>query len=549
MLRWTVRLEGGPRRVNHAAVAIGDKIYSFGGYCTGEDYETTRPIDVHVFDTITYRWSVINTPRERPSRGRATHASGNPAGGNHAGGNLPAGVHEDGPHEEGPHEGAPHQGIPHEAGQHEGNPNEAGPHENVPHDGALDDGPAHEGPHQGGAHQGAWRRVVPYQRYGHTCVTWDEKAFIWGGRNDRDGACNVLYCFDPSKAKFSKARGNQQRSSREQAWSRPAVNGHLPGARDGHSACVIRDAMYIFGGYEEEEDRFSNEIHRFCFLTMTWSHVVVSGTPASWRDFHSATPVEDRYMIVFGGRSDYGAPYHTNHEFYCRKVHVFDTKTKRWSQPQTLGETPSGRRSHSAFVHKNLVYIFGGYNGNDDRHYADLWSLDPHAFIWKKLRPRGGMSSLPVSPTSSLSPTESSLPPPVVPDGGGGNAVDVDMDDSDEEGNLVHALAGGAAVVPPTQGHRAPCARRRQCCCVVKDSVILFGGTSPAVEPVEDSEFNLMDHSDLYVLDFYPSLKTLCLISVVDNKLDTTNLPRDLQWDIMSMTTNSNISRPLANNG
>ena len=47
------RLEGGPRRVNHAAVAIGDKIYSFGGYCTGEDYETTRPIDVHVFDTIT----------------------------------------------------------------------------------------------------------------------------------------------------------------------------------------------------------------------------------------------------------------------------------------------------------------------------------------------------------------------------------------------------------------------------------------------------------------------------------------------------------------
>ena len=47
------RLEGGPRRVNHAAVAIGDKIYSFGGYCTGEDYETTRPIDVHVLDTIT----------------------------------------------------------------------------------------------------------------------------------------------------------------------------------------------------------------------------------------------------------------------------------------------------------------------------------------------------------------------------------------------------------------------------------------------------------------------------------------------------------------
>ena len=51
MTQWTVHLEGGPRRVNHAAVAVGDKIYTFGGYCTGEDYQTTRPMDVHVLNT------------------------------------------------------------------------------------------------------------------------------------------------------------------------------------------------------------------------------------------------------------------------------------------------------------------------------------------------------------------------------------------------------------------------------------------------------------------------------------------------------------------
>lgn len=51
MLRWTVHLEGGPRRVNHAAVAVGHKVYSFGGYCSGEDYDTLRQIDVHVFNT------------------------------------------------------------------------------------------------------------------------------------------------------------------------------------------------------------------------------------------------------------------------------------------------------------------------------------------------------------------------------------------------------------------------------------------------------------------------------------------------------------------
>ena len=50
MLRWTVHLEGGPRRVNHAAVAVGHRVYSFGGYCSGDDYETLRQIDVHIFN-------------------------------------------------------------------------------------------------------------------------------------------------------------------------------------------------------------------------------------------------------------------------------------------------------------------------------------------------------------------------------------------------------------------------------------------------------------------------------------------------------------------
>lgn len=58
MLRWTVHLEGGPRRVNHAAVAVGHRVYSFGGYCSGEDYETLRQIDVHIFNAGAFRLAV-----------------------------------------------------------------------------------------------------------------------------------------------------------------------------------------------------------------------------------------------------------------------------------------------------------------------------------------------------------------------------------------------------------------------------------------------------------------------------------------------------------
>jgi hypothetical protein len=48
---WTVGLSGGPRRVNHAAVDFGDKVYSFGGYCSGDNYSGDVLIDIYVLDT------------------------------------------------------------------------------------------------------------------------------------------------------------------------------------------------------------------------------------------------------------------------------------------------------------------------------------------------------------------------------------------------------------------------------------------------------------------------------------------------------------------
>lgn len=72
---------------------------------------------------------------------------------------------------------------------------------------------------------------VPFHRYGHSAVLWKHSVYIWGGRNDSSGACNTLYCYD----------------SQTGLWSRPAVNGRLPEKRDGHTAAIVGDEMYIFG--------------------------------------------------------------------------------------------------------------------------------------------------------------------------------------------------------------------------------------------------------------------------------------------------------------
>jgi N-acetylneuraminic acid mutarotase len=62
-MRWTVHIDGGPRRVNHAAVPVNGLIYSFGGYCTGDNYKDRGlAIDVFVLNPDSYRWHAVPKP-------------------------------------------------------------------------------------------------------------------------------------------------------------------------------------------------------------------------------------------------------------------------------------------------------------------------------------------------------------------------------------------------------------------------------------------------------------------------------------------------------
>lgn len=46
---------------------------------------------------------------------------------------------------------------------------------------------------------------------------------------------------------------------------------------------------------------------------------------------------------------------------------------------------------------------------------------------------------------------------------------------------------------------------------------------------VRVSDDNLIDHSDMYVLDFNPSLRTLCINAVHEYGLDISILPKNLK--------------------
>lgn len=293
--------------------------------------------------------------------------------------------------------------------------------------------------------------------------------------------CNCLYKYDTNTL----------------SWSKPKVTGDIPGERDGHSACVIGKFMFVFGGYEDAVERYAQEVFRLDLETMHWKLMACNGEPPIHRDFHSAVAV-GRNMFIFGGRSTLSSTLSgLNQDIYSNKVCYFDTTTNTWHRP-LISSTPSplGRRSHSAISIGNNILIFGGFNGRFEKHMNDLWCLDTDSMSWRHLDPKGE---------------------------------------------------------PPT-------ARRRQAMCRVKNKIFLFGGTSPNDGPPlyfspeqlqlippqqEDEHSGLMDHNDLHVLDLNPSLKTLCILQIIQYRINTQGLPATILEEMKNMLTSDTISKPL----
>ncbi|CAG0922278.1 unnamed protein product [Notodromas monacha] len=279
---------------------------------------------------------------------------------------------------------------------------------------------------------------LPFKRYGHSVVVYQDKVYLWGGRNDQS-VCNTLFCFDP----------------RTRRWSVPDLKSQStkPPACDGHSACVIGNMMYVFGGFEDSAQQFSQELYAYDFDENAWRYIRTSTEilPPQ-RDFHSAVAIgEDMY--IFGGRSDESAPYYTGRDVYHPELYRFNTRLKEWTlvtpyHPRRKPVSPRGRRSLSAFEYNGNLYITCGYNGIEKKHYNDFFMFNVAGNYWVELKPKGS----------------------------------------------------------------GPAPRRRMSSCVLDNRVFFFGGTSPRTRPDAGSESSeeehgevelrgLENHGDIFILD------------------------------------------------
>ncbi|XP_011375266.1 kelch domain-containing protein 1 [Pteropus vampyrus] len=180
------------------------------------------------------------------------------------------------------------------------------------------------------------------------------------------------------------------------------MEGELPTSMSGSCGACINGKLYVFGGYDDKG--YSNRLYFVNLRTRDgnyiWEKITnFEGKPPTPRDKLSCWVYKDR-LIYFGG---YGCRRHNElqdcfdvHDAsweeqifwgWHNDVHVFDTKTQSWFQPEIKGGVPpQPRAAHTCAVLGNKGYIFGGrvlQTRMNDLHYLNLdtWTWSGRVLI------------------------------------------------------------------------------------------------------------------------------------------------------------------------
>ncbi|CAK7266367.1 Negative regulator of mitotic exit [Sporothrix epigloea] len=123
---------------------------------------------------------------------------------------------------------------------------------------------------------------VPPARTNHSCVSYNDKLYLFGGTNGFQWF-NDVWCYDPAT----------------NSWTQQDCIGYIPVEREGHAAALVDDVMYIFGG-RTEDGADLGDLAAFRISSRRWYTFQNMGPSPSPRSGHSMTAI-GKSIVVLGG--------------------------------------------------------------------------------------------------------------------------------------------------------------------------------------------------------------------------------------------------------
>ncbi|KAJ0395717.1 hypothetical protein P43SY_006365 [Pythium insidiosum] len=255
---------------------------------------------------------------------------------------------------------------------------------------------------------------APLPRWKHSATVVDGKIYVFGGFHNSTTRFNDLWVFNPitmdwsqpgqpllpgSSASPAPSAPTTSTASATPPSARVSVSAGVrnvapvvPAPRGGHSAVLIRRAIYVFGGYGGAgyARRDFDDLFMFRVEDASWSKVTTKGKPPERRAGHQACAVDDS-MLICGG---------WNSVVQFNDLHVLDTMTGAWSSvdgPHMANPLPRWNHASCAVlaIPHAKVFVFGGVLGEPNNYngqgtfMSDLAVLETGDWTWHVPEIRG----------------------------------------------------------------------------------------------------------------------------------------------------------------
>ncbi|XP_056146305.1 rab9 effector protein with kelch motifs isoform X2 [Lampris incognitus] len=140
-------------------------------------------------------------------------------------------------------------------------------------------------------------------------------------------------------------------------------------------------SLWVFGGAQQSGNLNCIQTLPFKDGGSRWRNVLVGGKPPCPRTYHTNSACIGDNLYVFSGGEAGASPVSDP------VLHVFDTVSCSWSQPETQGKQPPARHGHIIIALGSEIYIHGGMAG--DKFYSDMYTLDTGKMKWEKVQTKG----------------------------------------------------------------------------------------------------------------------------------------------------------------
>ncbi|XP_056322999.1 uncharacterized protein zmp:0000001301 [Danio aesculapii] len=212
--------------------------------------------------------------------------------------------------------------------------------------------------------------VPPSPRYGHAMTVAGNIAFLFGGassaitEDDPPIYLNDFYMITVSADQVT--------------WELMPQKGDVPSRREGHTLCVVKGKLYLFGGCSDPEAKECLPgIYCFDIVTLTWEKLQSGGV--SLRTLRHSAAALGENIYVYGGIVDGRA---------TDDLMMFNTASLNWMPIKAAGTLPSERYNHSCAAVGEQIFLFGGCS-EDGSLLKDMYALNTETLLWEQFKVKG----------------------------------------------------------------------------------------------------------------------------------------------------------------